>query len=128
MKRYEEKELKISFQSKEEYTCPVCEAVFHREELLSGSGRLIAGGLTDELHRIYEPSLKYGEVYPLIYQVTVCPNCWFAAMEKDFLDIPKAKREAAAEDKEKRMAETSLVFPDLDFSRNRDLVSGAASF
>ena len=124
---YEEKEAKISFLSKEEYTCPVCSMVFHREELLSGAGRLIAGALTEELHRLYEPSAKYGEVYPLLYQATVCPRCWFASMEKNFSDIPVYTRETAFNDGEKRVADTQLIFPDADFSRPRDLVSGAAS-
>ena len=125
--KYEEREAKISFQSKEEYTCPVCDAVFHREELLSGSGRLIAGLLTDELHRLYEPSLRYGEVYPLIYQATVCPACWFAAMDKDFGDLPIAAKKMAEEDREKRIEDTRLIFPDIEFNDPRDLVSGAAS-
>ena len=43
----EERETKISFLSKEEYVCPVCETSFRKEELLSGSGRLFAGALTD---------------------------------------------------------------------------------
>jgi uncharacterized protein (DUF2225 family) len=86
---YKEKEAKVSYMSKEDLNCPVCGMVFKREELLSGSGRLIAGSLTDELHRLYEPSARYGEVFPLIYQATVCPRCWFAAMDKDFVDFPK---------------------------------------
>ena len=127
MKKFEEKEAKISFQSKEEYACPVCDTIFHREELHSGSGRLIAGALTDELHRLYEPSVRYGEVYPLIYQVTVCPECWFAAMEKDFADFPKNAKDKAVEDEEKRIADTKLIFPETDFTKPRDLISGAAS-
>ena len=127
MKKYEEKELKISFQSKEEYTCPVCDTVFHREELHSGSGRLIAGKLTDELHRLYEPSVKYGEVYPLIYIATVCPECWFTSMDKDFSDLPRDAKDAAEDDRDKRIADTKLVFPETDFNENRDLVSGTAS-
>ncbi|MDR1566303.1 MAG: DUF2225 domain-containing protein [Treponema sp.] len=123
----EEREAKVSFQSKEEYACPVCETVFHREELLSGSGRLIAGALTDELHRLYEPSAKYGEVYPLIYQATVCPECWFAAMDKDFSSLPEQGRDKAAGDRDRRIAETGLVFPGLDFHNSKDLESGAAS-
>jgi uncharacterized protein (DUF2225 family) len=123
----EEREAKVSFLSKEEYTCPVCETVFHREELLSGSGRLIAGVLTDELHRLYEPSAKYGEVYPLIYQATVCPECWFAAMDKDFSSLPEPDREKAADDRDKRIADTGLVFPGLNFHDPKDLESGAAS-
>ena len=126
--RYEEREAKVSFQSKEEYTCPVCETVFHREELHSGSGRLIAGNLTDELHRLYEPSLRYGEVFPLIYQATVCPECWFAAADnKDFSDFSRVEGAQAADDKERRMADTRLIFPETDFNNPRDLISGAAS-
>ena len=51
---------------------------FLREELLSGSGRLLAGELTDELRRTYIPSQKYGAVYPLIYSIGVCPQCFLA--------------------------------------------------
>ena len=125
--KYDEREAKVSFQSKEEYTCPVCDTLFHREELLSGSGRLIAGILTDELHRLYEPSSRYGDVYPLIYQATVCPECWFAAMDKDFLDFAKEDKNKAETDREKRIADTKLVFPETDFHRPRDIISGAAS-
>ncbi|MDR0720010.1 MAG: DUF2225 domain-containing protein [Treponema sp.] len=125
--KFEERELKVSFLSKEEYTCPVCETVFHREELLSGSGRLIAGALTDELHRLYEPSAKYGTVFPLVYEATVCPECWFSSLYKDFGDLPKASRPRIAEDKEKRIADTRLIFPNADFKKNRALESGAAS-
>jgi len=122
----EEREAKVSFQSKEEYACPVCETIFHREELLSGLGRLIAGSLTDELHRLYEPSARYGKVYPLIYQATVCPECWFAAKE-DFFDLPHTSATIAVQDRGKRIADTKLIFPDVDFYQPRDLVSGAAS-
>ena len=126
--KYKEREAKISFQSKDESKCPVCDTIFFREEMLSGSGRLIAGALTDELHRLYEPSVKYGDVYPLIYPATVCPECWFAAAEqKDFLDFPESGRGRAADDHEKRIFETKLIFPDVDFKRPRDLAAGAAS-
>jgi uncharacterized protein len=124
---YKARELKVSFISKEELTCPVCGKNFNREELLSGSGRLIAGKLTDELHRLYEPSAKYGEVYPLIYQATVCPECWFAAMDKDFVDFPPFSREKAKKDTEERVADTKLIFPETDFTKPRDIVSGTAS-
>jgi len=124
---YKARELKVSFFSKDEYTCPVCDAAFNREELLSGSGRLIAGKLTDELHRLYEPSAKYGEVYPLIYQATVCPECWFAAMDKDFTDFPPFTKDKAKNDREERIADTKLIFPEADFSKPRDIISGTAS-
>jgi uncharacterized protein (DUF2225 family) len=120
-------DLKVSFMSKEEYNCPVCETGFHREELLTGSGRLIAGAITDELHRLYEPSAKYGVIYPLVYQATVCPKCWFASMDKDFLNPPGESKDKAAKDREKRMKSARLIFPSADFTQPRDLVNGAAS-
>ncbi|MDR3343206.1 MAG: DUF2225 domain-containing protein [Treponema sp.] len=123
----EDREAKISFISKDEITCPVCETVFHREELHSGSGRLIAGDITEELQRLYEPSVKYGNIYPLAYQATVCPECWYASMDKDFLLVPEMVRGAVIEDREKRIADTELIFPSIDFHEPRGLVSGAAS-
>lgn len=121
-------ELKISFMSKEEYACPACHASFRREELLTGSGRLIAGKITDELHRLYDPSAKYGEIYPLAYPATVCPECWFASMDKDFFALSAEGRNRADDDKPKRFKETRLIFPAADFTRPRDLVNGAASW
>jgi uncharacterized protein (DUF2225 family) len=126
-KKEEEKELKITFQSKKEYKCPVCDNEFRKEELLSGGGRLIAGKLTEELHRLYDPSVKYGEVFPLIYQSIVCPECWFSSMESDFSLLPADKKKKAKDDCGTRIKEASLVFPSLDFHENRTLMEGAAS-
>jgi uncharacterized protein (DUF2225 family) len=123
----DERELKVSFLSKKEYECPLCETVFRKEELLSGGGRLIAGVLTDELHRLYEPSAKYGEVFPLVYQAIVCPQCWYASMDSDFLRLPPPVRAKAKEDQQKRMEDTSLVFSNVNFKENRGLMEGAAS-
>ncbi|MDR2398504.1 MAG: DUF2225 domain-containing protein [Spirochaetaceae bacterium] len=122
-----DEEPKVSYISKEELICPVCKASFRREELLSGSGRLIAGTITDELHRLYEPSARYGCVYPLIYQATVCPECWFASMDKDFFQLPAFARDIVLRDREQRRAQTNRIFPEVDFHENRTLVSGAAS-
>ena len=119
---------KISFISKETYSCPLCAANFNREELHSGSGRLIAGILTEELHRLYEPSAKYGIVYPLAYQATVCPNCWFASMDKDFINFPQKSKEKAEKDTKKRMNDLRLIIPSADFTKPRDLINGAASY
>ena len=81
-----EKEKKVTFISKEPIVCPVCEASFNREELFSG--RVNAGDLTDELHRTYIPMHSYGEVHPLVYELTVCPSCWYSAYKYDFLGLP----------------------------------------
>jgi uncharacterized protein (DUF2225 family) len=123
----EEKELKVSFLSKKEHECPVCGAKFHKEELLSGGGRLIAGPMTGELHRIYEPSAKYGEVFPLVYQAMVCPDCWFTAMDQDFSELGGEGLKRAREDRKARMDDARRVFADLDFSSPRGLAEGAAS-
>lgn len=127
MKAHEERELKLTFQSKEKIQCPVCETNFHREELLSGGGRLIAGPLTDELHRRYEPSAKYGDVYPLIYQSTVCPACWFASSESDFLNLPKDSIAPVEADRDQRLRDIQVIFPSVDFSTPRGLAEGAAA-
>jgi uncharacterized protein (DUF2225 family) len=123
----DDRELKITFQSKKEFECPVCDTVFRKEELLSGGGRLIAGKLTEELHRLYEPSAKYGEVYPLVYQSVVCPECWFSSMENDFTLLPAENKGTARDDFEKRLKETSLIFQNVNFHENRTLIEGAAS-
>jgi uncharacterized protein (DUF2225 family) len=123
----EDRELKVSFISKKDYTCPACGEVFHKEELLTGGGRLIAGALTMELHRLFEPSAKYGEVYPLVYHAVVCPKCWFASQEADFPNLPPAKKDDALKDTDRRKADTRLIFPDVDFDQPRGLVEGAAS-
>jgi uncharacterized protein (DUF2225 family) len=125
--KVEERETRISFQSKDAFACPVCGATFRREELLTGGGRLIAGALTDELHRLYEPSARYGDIYPLAYQSTVCPDCWFASMDPDFLALPKASHARAADDTESRKRDTLQIFPHVDFNESRGLISGAAS-
>ncbi|MCL2211160.1 MAG: DUF2225 domain-containing protein [Treponema sp.] len=124
----DEKELKITFQSKKEFQCPSCGASFKKEELLSGGGRLIAGKLTDELHRLYEPSAKYGQIFPLVYYSIVCPECWYASMEGDFPNLPKENAQTVRSEVEKRMQETLLVFPGVEFHENRTLMDGAASF
>jgi uncharacterized protein (DUF2225 family) len=126
-KREEDKELKLTYLSKKEFTCPACGAIFRKEELFSGGGRLIAGKLTEELHRLYEPSKKYGVIFPLVYESIVCPECWFSSMEADFQLLPKENARKVKEDAESRMKETQLVFPDVEFHENRTLMDGAAS-
>jgi uncharacterized protein (DUF2225 family) len=123
----EDKELRLTFQSKKEFTCPACGAIFRKEELFSGGGRLIAGKLTDELHRLYEPSKKYGVIFPLVYESIVCPECWFSSMETDFPLLPRENARKVKEDAENRMKETQLVFPNVEFHENRTLMDGAAS-
>ncbi|RPJ07685.1 MAG: DUF2225 domain-containing protein, partial [Spirochaetaceae bacterium] len=85
MKKAEDKIKKITFFQNQKIQCPICGDTFYREELLTGGGRLIAGKLTDELRRLYEPSVKFGEINPLVYPITVCPSCYYAVFADDFL-------------------------------------------
>lgn len=119
---------KVSFFSKVQTVCPVCEAEFLKEELLTGGGRLIAGELTEDLHRLYEPSKKFGEVHPLIYTVAVCPACWYAAYPQDFSGVEEAAKAKIQDEAERRKADAGLLFPDLNFNDSRRLQEGVASY
>lgn len=118
----------LTFFSKKPIVCPVCETTFYREELRTGRGRLIAGSLTHELRREYEPSQKYGRVYPLLYPVTVCPNCYYAAYQQDFLEVPDDVRSRIDGDRMRRGETVHELFGDLDFTEPRDLEEGVASY
>ncbi|MCK5672385.1 MAG: DUF2225 domain-containing protein, partial [Spirochaetales bacterium] len=118
----------ISYFSKETIICPVCEAEFHREDIRIGRGRLIAGDLTDELRRSYLPSKKYGEVYPLFYPVTVCPECYYASFQADFLEIPGDSVSLIKNDKKNRFEKVEKVFKQLDFRELRTLREGTISY
>lgn len=121
-------DVKLTYFSKNEIQCPVCETTFYREDLLTGRGRLIAGNLTEELRRLYDPSDKFGSVNPLIYPITVCPACYFAAFPGDFLGIGDRTKREVELDADKRLHNIGLLFSDLDFREPRGLREGAASY
>ncbi|RKX77995.1 MAG: DUF2225 domain-containing protein [Spirochaetes bacterium] len=118
----------LSFFSKKPTACPICEANFYKEDLRTGRGRLIAGDLTEELRRLYEPSKKYGAVYPLIYPVMVCPKCYYAAYPMDFSEIQEPTKNKIEEDTDRRISSIQLIFPELEFEQHRTLKEGAASY
>ncbi len=124
----EEKKKKITFFSNKAITCPVCGKGFYREDLLTGGGRLIAGELSDELRRIYEPSLNFGEIYPLIYVLNVCPECYYTAYPEDFSKIEGPVTHRLEELTETRKKSIEFVFSSLDYTQPRTLKEGAASF
>jgi uncharacterized protein (DUF2225 family) len=119
---------KLTFFEKKQSACPVCNGKFFREDLLSGGGRLIAGNLTKELRRHYDPSKKYGDVRPLLYPVTVCPVCYFAAFPADFHALPDAQVKKAEVHADERRESVSMIFPNLDFTAPRTLNEGIASY
>ncbi len=124
----EEKAQRITYFAKEATTCPVCSTQFYREELYSGGGRLVAGELTDELRRLYEPTQKYGELFPLVYVVSVCPECYYAAHPQDFTSIQADVIEKINLDTDNRKNSVSLIFSDLNFSESRGLAEGIAAY
>lgn len=125
----EEKQLKVSYFTKQTLSCPICNATVKKEELLSGAGRLIAGSLTDELHRTYEPTKKYGLLYPLAYAVPVCHKCHFAAFTSEWQPFPKLKAGVDAKKSlEKNYLLLQKVLPEMDFDRPRTLIEGIASY
>ncbi len=119
----------ISYWSKTKVMCPVCQKEFQREEMLSGSGRMIAGELTDELRRVYEPSKKYGVIYPLLYAVGACPKCHMALLWNDFKELDdKTSLKRIHLDEEKRRNRTFTIFPYYDLTKERSLLDGAAMY
>ena len=124
----EERKPKITYFSKKPTTCPVCTEEFSREEMYTGGQRLIAGKLTPELRRLYEPSKKFGEVSPLVYPVAVCPVCYYAVLHSDFLSVESESQIALQDERGRRKETIGRIFEDLDFSRPRGFAEGAGSY
>lgn len=123
-----EKAPSITFYSKDQTECPICNAKFKREELLSGGGRMIAGVLTDELRRLYEPSIKFGEIFPLVYTLTVCPKCHYSAFPQDFCVLDKESLNKIYEHMQDRYESVKRLFSKLSYTGSRTLAEGAASY
>jgi uncharacterized protein (DUF2225 family) len=119
---------KVTFFEKKQSSCPVCRSKFFREDLLSGGGRLIAGELSPDLRRVYEPSKKFGTIHPLIYPVTVCPSCYFSALHQDFTALSESGIRKAEVNAAERRDSIALIFPQLDFTAPRTLREGIASY
>lgn len=121
-----EKARPITFFSKEAVRCPVCDASFHREELFGG--RVNADDMTDELHRTYKPLHAFGPVFPLSYEVEVCPSCFYAAFKPDFLPMGQKFAEPLREATDARIEGVQKAFSPLDYQSARGLLEGAASY
>ena len=124
-----DKKPSLSYWSKDKVICPVCNKSFEKEVMRSGNGRMIAGGLTDDLHRIFEPSAKFGRVYPLIYEIGACPHCYTALLWNDYKELKNREVctklfDAKAERKEK----VETVFPHFSLTHERTLFDGCAMY
>jgi uncharacterized protein (DUF2225 family) len=119
----------VTYFAKDDIICPVCGIAFKREELRLGGGRLNAGELTNELRRTYIPTQKYGAINPLIYPITVCYSCLYAADDFDFLSLPQKAVESIKVYHDIRAQYLIKIFERIpDFQEKRDLFSGAASY
>ena len=119
---------RVTFFSKKETICPVDGAKFFKEEVLTGRGRLIAGNLNNELRRLYEPSAKYGKVNPLIYTITVCPGCYYAALPQDFGNVPGSAVAELENNAGARVLAAQKILGELDFHEPRGTAEGAGSY
>ena len=125
----EKKKPAISYWSKEKVTCPVCNKNFDREVMLSGNGRMIAGGLSDDLHRTFEPSAKFGRIFPLIYEIGACPNCNTALLWGDYKDIKnKDVQNTLFQKRDERKKKVEAIFPHFNLKHERSLYDGCAMY
>lgn len=128
-KTEEKKKPALSYWSKDKMTCPICRKAFDREIMRSGNGRMIAGPLTEELHRQFEPSAKYGRVYPLIYEIGCCPNCYSAFFWSDFGEKFSADlSDRLYETSDKRKKACEAIFPYFNLKKERTLFDGTAMY
>lgn len=118
----------VSYFAKDATVCPVCEAEIFQEKMRTGGGRLNAGKLTDELHRMYIPTKNYGEIIPLLYSVQVCPKCLTAIYPRDISFLKGNVIKRLQKEEFERKNELGRIFPETDFTRHRTLVDGAASY
>lgn len=125
----EKKKPSISYWSKDKCLCPVCRKTFEREVMLSGNGRMIAGGLSDDLHRTFEPSAKFGRIYPLIYEIGACPYCCTAMLWSDFKELKDKKSiESISGDRDARLSSCENIFPHFNLKKERTLYDGCAMY
>lgn len=121
----------ITFFSTKSIECPVCQADVTIEKLRGK--RVNAGEYDDELRRQYTPTEKYGKVYPLIYSIVVCPECYYATFPSDFLKLKGEKdgeiiKRLASYAETRKENVTKLLGEVPDFTTYRTLFHGAASY
>lgn len=119
---------KVSFRAKESTACPICDENHQKEQMFQGGGRLIAGKLAQDLRRLYEKNKKFGRVSPLDYVMTVCPRCLYSSFPKDWNALNPADNEAIRMATDARRSYIEKILGPLDFTQDRQIVLGAASY
>ncbi len=118
----------ISYKTKDATQCPLCNNTFYFERLLSGSGRLITASITPELRHLYKPNPTFGPIYPLIYSIMTCPECWYSAFPGDFLKLKKEEITTLQRAQGGRKQKLHHIFGPLSFHEKRGLALGMASY
>lgn len=120
----------VTFIKSDGVDCPVCQSPVHQEELRRSGGRMDARNLEEDLFRRYQPSEEFGEIFPLLYSVGVCPKCHYAAFWSDFSKIGKKTQSNLRTDAyANRMNAIKMLYAEVpDFTRKRSLLSGFAAY
>lgn len=118
----------LTYYEKEVLTCPCCQKQFRREQLRKGGGRLTMKEVRLDFHQIYTPTEKYGDVYPLLYSVLVCPQCYYASYKTEFGKLKDSEKSAIAAKEPERKELVDLLFSGLDFINPRRLQEGVSSY
>ena len=71
---------------------------------------------------------KFGELFPLIYFITVCPSCYYATYPDDFSILTESSKKKIKTDTGKRKKSIGFLFQALNFTESRDLGEGFASY
>ncbi len=108
--------------------CPVCEHSFKKEVMRFGHGRLISIDIDAELKQTYKFSKKFGEIYPYIYNIFICPNCWFAALSEDFNRKDFYNYTGLRADEKFRRRQGRELSPQVDFDSYRTLENGLVGY
>lgn len=119
---------RVSFFEKKESICPVCGHPFRIENFMTGGGRMNAGSLGKDLRREWLPSKKYGEVFPLIYDVITCPACWYSALAAEFLKPDPKAIPKLQQTEDERKASLAGIITEPDFTMPKTLKEGAAGY
>lgn len=123
-------EVKNSYFEKKETVCPCCGFGFFREKYFSGSSRFIAKDLAPDLRRQYQPTKKYGYVYPLIYFIVVCPECFYADFPETFNIVNQEEKKIILKNQFLYLEKIKeiLNIENIDFNEPRDLKMGIVSY
>ncbi len=121
----------VSFVRDEPISCPICDEDVFVEDFRFGRGRMDAGELYEDLQREYKYTEEFGEVFPFMFYVYTCPNCYFSALPRDFQSAPPYLANILSTDEaiQKREQLIRSMFSDIpDFSKRMTLTRSLVGY